>query len=102
MTTRAGVTLLELMIVMLLLALVAGVTGVAFTRARPVTSIASSVAVVAVARDSALRSGRVVTLRTSALGSRRSSDLTAYPDGRVVADSSLAIDQLTGRPAHAP
>jgi type II secretory pathway pseudopilin PulG len=95
------VSLLELMIVMALLALVAGVTGVAFTRARPVAAVAASIAVVAAARDSALRSGRVVTLRTSALGSRLSAELTAYPDGRVIADSSLGIDPLTGRPTHA-
>ncbi len=102
MIPRAGVTLVELIVVIAMLGVIAGVTGVAFTRARPVRSIDANAAIVAAARDSALRTGRAVTLQVSALGARRSAEFTAYPDGRVIADSSLGIDELTGRPAHAP
>jgi prepilin-type N-terminal cleavage/methylation domain-containing protein len=96
-TRRAGVTLVELIVVIALLGVIAGVTGLAFQRARPVVGADAVAALASVARDSALRTGRTVTLRISALGARRSADLTAYPDGRVIADPSLGIDPLSGR-----
>jgi prepilin-type N-terminal cleavage/methylation domain-containing protein len=101
MTMRTGVTLVELIVVLALLSVVAAVTGLAFRRARPVVGLDPSAALVLAARDSALRLGRVVTLRVSALGARRSATATAFPDGRVIADSSLGIDPLSGKVAHA-
>ena len=103
MTLRGGVTLLELIVVIALLGVIAGVTGIALHRATPVTGVGREAALVTTARDSALRSGRVVTieLRVSALGARRSATATAFPDGRVVADPVLNIDPLTGRGASA-
>jgi prepilin-type N-terminal cleavage/methylation domain-containing protein len=99
--TRIGVTLIEMIVVLALLGVVAGVTGLAFRRARPLVGTDTGVALALAARDSALRSGRVVTLRVSALGARRSTTATAYPDGRVIADSQLGIDPLSGKVAHA-
>jgi len=101
MMPRRGVTLIELIVVIALLAVLAGVTGVAMQRARPPRGIDVQAAAALAARDSALRRGRKVTVRIAAPGGGRSSILTAYPDGRVIADAALGIDPLSGRAADA-
>lgn len=89
-----GLTLVELLVVLVLIGLSASVVGLALdTRTAP-TAVTSLHDLVTVARDSAIRAGRPVTVR---LRGRDAGDaLTALPDGRVIADSALAIDRLSG------
>ena len=93
-SSRSGVTLVELLVVLILLGLMAGIAGIAVSRT-PERAIASSVtARVAQARRAALRDGGAVTLTLRIDG--RPYDVTAFPNGSVVADSSLNVDRLTG------
>ena len=108
MTPRGGVTLIELIVVIALLGVIAGIAGIAFHRARAVTGVERGTALVMAARDSALRSGRVVTIQLPVSASASASSkatgtatATAFPDGRVIADPGLKIDPLTGRGASA-
>jgi prepilin-type N-terminal cleavage/methylation domain-containing protein len=101
---RTGVTLIELIVVIALLAVASTVSVVALRRARPPSVREAAIAHVMSARDSALLTGRRVSiaLEDSVAGVLRSLPATAYPDGRVIADAVLGIDPLTGRPANAP
>ena len=103
MSPRTGVTLIELIVVISLLAVASGVSVVALRRARPPSKRELAIARVMAARDSALRTGRTVSIavQDSLAGAARALSATAYPDGRVVSDAALGIDPLTGRPAHA-
>jgi prepilin-type N-terminal cleavage/methylation domain-containing protein len=100
---RSGVTLLELLITVAILGVVAGVVTLTLPRLdEPAPDTAASR--IARARREAVASGRPVTVRVDTVGASASAppvDATAWPDGSVVADSVLAIDQLSGRPAHA-
>jgi len=104
MTPRPGVTLVELLVVIALLAVIASVSGLAFGRARGVRGVDASVAAVMVLRDSALKTGRVVTgvvtlaqePAASARGRWRSVPVAAYPDGRVLVDGAVGIDAMSG------
>ncbi|HEU4557052.1 MAG TPA: prepilin-type N-terminal cleavage/methylation domain-containing protein [Longimicrobium sp.] len=91
---RSGATLLELMVALAILAIAAGVVVPALRHAAQAPPTLHDH--VAAARREALEQGRAVTrtLRDSA-GTRL---LTAYPDGRVAADTVLGVDPLTGRP----
>lgn len=97
MTSRAGTTLLELVVALAVLGILAGVAGIALRApAQP--------------DPSAVRASRVAAARRAALETRRPVPLllesqtgavegVAYPDGRVLlADSALDVDPLTGRP----
>ena len=96
---RAGFTLVELVIVVAILGVVASVGGLAFARlARADQSAPDTMARMREARRDALRRGMAVTMTDSAPG-RAPWHATAYPDGRVVADSALGIDVLTGAAA---
>lgn len=92
---RAGVTLAELMVVIVILGVMAGVTAVAFARREPVAAANPTLASIAAARAEAIRSGKPETIGLGSGDSR--SIATAYPDGRVVTNASVAIDPLTGR-----
>jgi prepilin-type N-terminal cleavage/methylation domain-containing protein len=92
-----GNTLVELLVVLAVLGIIAGVTGLTFGRALHRTSPNASDAVIADARRQALRSGRSVTVAISRGDTQLAA--TAHPDGRVVADSLLAIDPSSGRAA---
>jgi prepilin-type N-terminal cleavage/methylation domain-containing protein len=98
--SRAGVTLVELIVVLAIIAVIAGVTTLAFRRAGSTPSVAPWVSAVTAARRTAIDSGRSVSLTI------RVGDVvyaaTALPDGSVVADAPLDIDRLTGEPRHAP
>ena len=96
---RAGVTLLELMVVLTLLSILAGVVTLSMRPTPHTSSAEKTVARVLAARDSALRFGRSVTVVVSVSGSE--SAVTAIPDGRVVADPGLGFDLLSGHPSHA-
>jgi prepilin-type N-terminal cleavage/methylation domain-containing protein len=97
MTRRcSGNTLLELLVVLAILGIAAGVTGLSFGRGEATPAADSVEARIAEARREAVRSGKSVTVNVS----RGGDDVlaaTAHPDGRVVADSVLAIDRFSGR-----
>ena len=63
MTARAGVTLLELLIVLAILSILAGVVGLALHAAPPANASDESTARVIAARDSAIRFGHAVTVQ---------------------------------------
>lgn len=92
--SRAGATLLELMVALSILAIAAAVAVPALRRSAevPVTERSR----IAAARRQALEQGHAVTLtlRDSA-GTRL---VTAFPDGHVAADTALALDPASGKP----
>lgn len=90
-----GNTLLELLVVLAILGVLAGVTGVAFRETRDADVIDPTRSRVAEARREAIRAGRAITVTVVRQG--RLVAATAHPDGSVVADTSLAIDRLSGR-----
>jgi prepilin-type N-terminal cleavage/methylation domain-containing protein len=100
MRLRRGVTLVELMVVLVMLSVIASVVVLAIRSTPPRRASDESIRVVIAARDSALRTGRVVSVLVSIDGSEGAA--TAFPDGRVEADSALPFDVLSGRPRHAP
>jgi prepilin-type N-terminal cleavage/methylation domain-containing protein len=97
---RAGVTLVELMVVLVLLSVMAGIVAITW-RPEPVGHTRPSGAheIVAAARIRAIESGSNVTV--SVVVGERHVDVTAHPDGRVVGAASLGFDPLTGLPAAA-
>jgi prepilin-type N-terminal cleavage/methylation domain-containing protein len=100
MRLRRGVTLVELMVVLVMLSVIASVVVLAIRSTPPKRASDESIRVVIAARDSALRTGRVVSVLVPIDGNERAA--TAFPDGRVEADSALEFDVLSGRPRHAP
>ncbi|MDB4949025.1 MAG: hypothetical protein JWM27_1674 [Gemmatimonadetes bacterium] len=81
--------------VLAILGIMAGFVGLSFRGAgeRPPETTASRVAA---ARRLALERRHPVTLHLGAGDSLRT--MTAFPDGRVVGDTALGVDALTGRP----
>jgi prepilin-type N-terminal cleavage/methylation domain-containing protein len=100
MRMQHGVTLVELMVVLVMLSVIASVVVLASRSTPPRRASDDPTRVVIAARDSALRTGRVVSVLVSIDGSVHAA--TAFPDGRVEADSALQFDVLSGRPLHAP
>lgn len=100
MISRDGVTLLELILVLAILGLMAGVVGLAAPKAVILAKADGAVASAMELRALAIRSGHAVTgdvsMRSGIVA------VTAYPDGRVLADGALGIDPLSGRVTHAP
>lgn len=96
---RPGFTLAELMVVIAILGVMAAITGIAFTTKVPVPRVDTSVALLAAARDSAVRTGRVVTRQLEVRGEDYL--VTAFPDGRIESDAPAAVDPLSGRTASA-
>jgi prepilin-type N-terminal cleavage/methylation domain-containing protein len=98
---RRGVTLVELIVALTLVALMAGVATVTMRAAAKAGSADSAAArvdaAIAALRDSALRVGVPVsdTLRVAA--GVAAAELTAFPDGSVVGDSTLPVERTTGR-----
>lgn len=86
MKRRRGVTLVELLVVLAVLGVAAGVAGFSLLT-RP-TIGAARAGSLAAARREALATGRAVTVEDTVDGRRRAA--TAFPDGRLVADSGLA------------
>ena len=110
MTSRAGITLLELIVVLAIMGVMAGVVGLAVlhpeVRTQPST-VAAAHAAIAEARREAIESGVSVAITVSIDSTEDGHPVaratpplhaTAFPDGSVVADSALGIDRLTGRP----
>lgn len=92
---RQGFTLAELMVVIVILGVMAGITGVAFATTAPVPVSDAGFVLLAAMRDSAVRSGRVVTGQLELPGAEYL--VTAFPDGRVATDAPVAVDPLSGR-----
>jgi prepilin-type N-terminal cleavage/methylation domain-containing protein len=93
--STAGSTLIELIVVLAIMGIMAGVVALSFRGAgerekdTPKTRIAA-------ARREALEKRHAVSVTIAVGDSLR--ELTAFPDGRVVGDTLLGIDPLTGRP----
>ena len=96
---RSGVTLVELMVVLVILGVMAGVTGIAFLTRAPVPEVNASLALVARVREKAVQSGQSATVMLAIHGAAYLA--TAFPDGRVVTNAPIEIDQLSGRPSDA-
>jgi prepilin-type N-terminal cleavage/methylation domain-containing protein len=95
-TARAGVTLIELMVVLTILSVLAAVAGLALQRAQPLRAVDQRTAIIARARQLAIDSGH--TVRTTVDVDSVSTPITAYPDGSVIGDAALHIDRLSGSP----
>lgn len=100
MIARAGVTLLELILALAILGLMSASVGLSAPRTLVVPQSARGLEVAMRLRDSAIRSGHRV--RGDINISTRSIEVTAFPDGRVLADSVLRIDPFSGRMPNAP
>jgi prepilin-type N-terminal cleavage/methylation domain-containing protein len=90
---RAGITLVELLVVLAILAVTSSLASVAFRRADSTRGLDAGDQVLALRRE-AIAAGHSITRIV-----RRDSAafvVTALADGRVVADSSLGIDPSTG------
>jgi prepilin-type N-terminal cleavage/methylation domain-containing protein len=93
---RAGVTLVELLVVIALLGLAAGIAGLAFGRLDASDPDAERAAQIAAARREALETRRMVRLTLETEDGP--AELTVYPDGSARGDAALDVDPLTGRP----
>lgn len=97
--TRAGSTLVELIVVLALLGVMSAVTVLAL-RSTPVASPDdTAMQQLMDARRAAVRDGKRVTIELVVAGTRHSA--TALPDGRVVTTASLGVNPLSGRPTDA-
>lgn len=97
--TGGGYTLVEVIVALGLLTLILGVSGVAVASLREPAAAAVNRHFIA-ARDSALRSGRLVTVTvtipdTVEYHALRTTHVLFLPDGRVVGGT---MDPLTGAP----
>jgi prepilin-type N-terminal cleavage/methylation domain-containing protein len=90
------VTLIELIVVLVLLSVIASVVTLAMRAAPSAGPQNAAVKRVLAARDTALRTGRRLTITVVIAGIEHAA--TAFPDGRVVADSAFHVDLLSGRP----
>ena len=91
---RAGVTLIELIVVIALLGLIAGMTTVSF-QAGGGAHTPSLAQRIAIARGDAIRTGQPVELAsTDSVGTHL---LRALPDGRVLGEPSTGVDVTTGQ-----
>lgn len=97
--TRHGFTLAELIVVIVILGVMAAITGIAFTAKAPLPLVDPGFVLLAAARDSAVRSGRVVTMQLEMLGGEYL--VTGFPDGRVESDAPVVMNPLSGRKASA-
>lgn len=101
---RAGMTILELVIVLAILGVIASVVGLAIRAAPPVEpdSLDEAQRIIASARRRALDDGRsvVVAVRLRRRGEQAATvrHALALPDGSVLADSTLGIARLSGGP----
>jgi hypothetical protein len=83
--------------------MLAGIAGLTLRTAHPVPNVTPARAWIAALQDSAARSGHTVSGTFlieggASLRQRQMTYATAYPDGRVIADSGFGVDPLTGFP----
>ena len=91
---RAGVTLVELLVVLAVMGIAAGVVGVAIGPRGRTPAPDPAAATAARMRREALRTGARVTAQVEIRGSVLG--VTALPDGSIIADSALHIDRFAG------
>ena len=96
---RAGVTLVELLLVLALLGVLSAVTTLAVRRTEP-RPAEDPLRVLADSLRHTLSSGRASHVRLLIGGAPV--HFHVRPDGSVVADSAVAVDRLSGTVAHAP
>lgn len=96
---RAGATLVELAVAIAILGIAAGVAGLALRAMPEPDAAARRAAAVEAVRRRALDERRVVA--EAIADSAGSIRLVAFPDGRVLADSGVDVDPLSGRPRDA-
>ncbi len=96
MYPRAGVTLVELMVVLAVLGVMASVVLLSWPadRSRPRGAVTPATDSIAVLRRRALQSGRPVAGVVTIGGFK--SAIIALPDGRIVGDERLGINPFTG------
>ena len=94
--SRAGVTLLELLVAIALIGMMAAIAGLGAPRAQLRTQNDAMRSALASARRAAIDSGVAVTRMISVHGVPHA--MTALPDGSIVADSDLIVDRLSGGP----
>lgn len=92
-----GFSLLELLVTLTLLSLMAGIVTLGWRRVARVSSAKTVTIRILAARDSALRTGHPVTIwmADSATGAD-GLEVTALPDGRLLATDTLAINSISG------
>lgn len=89
-SVRAGLTLVELLVVLVLLALGAGLVAAGPVSGRRESAAIDAREVVAQARRDAIRSGRI-TIRVRPSPSGFVIRIAAYPTGMVLVDSAIAV-----------
>ncbi|HEX7938602.1 MAG TPA: prepilin-type N-terminal cleavage/methylation domain-containing protein [Gemmatimonadaceae bacterium] len=94
MTRSTGFTFIELVVVLAIIALVVGANAIAPQRTNAPVNGAVEREVSAL-RNSALLTGMPRRGQVIVAGAVRS--IFALPDGRIIADSALSVDRLTGR-----
>ena len=97
-TSRRGVTLVELMVVLVLLGLMAGVVGLAWHRPANPSSEDAGRAAITQARTHALESGTTVRVQLTIAGRRVT--VAALPDGSLIVPAGVSLDGLTGTRNH--
>lgn len=94
--TRAGTTLVELLVVLAVLGIGTSIAGLAFHRAHvPPTPASVMLGRIAAARREAIATGRDVS--TTVVLDDQLRAVTALADGSVLADSVPGLDALSGR-----
>lgn len=96
-TRERGSTLVELLVVLAILGIIAGVAGLGFHPMVATKLPDAAASRVANARREAIRIGRSITVTIPL--DHAVVTATAHADGRVVADSLVAIDHLSGKPS---
>jgi prepilin-type N-terminal cleavage/methylation domain-containing protein len=97
---HAGVTLVELLVVLAILGAMALVVSLSTRSGHTASRVGDADARVAwLRRDAVDRGTSIVAVVDDSSGARA---VLALPDGSVIADPSLRVDRLTGRRVHAP
>ncbi len=117
---RAGMTLVELIVVLAILGVTAGIAGLSFRRSAPLDEADATTAVIRDARTRAIRTGVAVTIAVQMSGrdaklelepamlsadtatakepaTEMTYDITAFPDGSVIGGEAFGVDRLSGR-----
>lgn len=96
--TRIGGTLVEMLVTLIILGVIASVTTLAIRRTAP-PDPHDPMTVIADTMNEVLRSGRPATLQF--MVNSRPALATVKPDGGIIADTALHIEQFTGRSTRA-
>jgi prepilin-type N-terminal cleavage/methylation domain-containing protein len=95
-SSRPGVSLVELLVVLAIIGVIAGLGTVAFSTHVKGASADDRLNRLGIARREALRTGAPVVVQfPDSTGVRRA---TLLPDGSAVGDSAFGLERLSGRP----